>query len=130
MIPGPDLTFEWLMGIFGILIMVVWGGVGLWKIDSKYSVHLIYAGMTIGFMFIILGLNGAVGLADFTDGKVDLLRDEITQEILITECENLRQLSYEYKKSDIGKYTIGQIEDEIQEEFLYKCVDTREMWWK
>lgn len=130
MIPIPDLTFEYLLGMFGFLIMGSWVIVGLWKFsDSNLGVIMAYVGMIIGFVLIILGLNGAVGLGDWTDGKIDIWRDDITHEILNTECEDMKQLSQDYKKSNIDKFTLGQVEDEIQEEFIYKCVETRDQWW-
>jgi hypothetical protein len=130
MIPAPDLLTEYILGIFGVLIMASWIGIGLWKyVDTTFGSILTFGGMALGFTFIFLGINGAVGLGDWTDGKVDHWRDQITEEILSTECENLKQLSRDYKDSNIDKYTVGQIEDEIREEFVYKCIDTRDKWW-
>ena len=130
MIPAPDLAFEYLLGILGMLAIIIPVSIVFWKYsESDLGVVAIYGGMAIGFTLIILGLSGSVGLADFTDGKVELWREQITEEIYATECENLRFLSLEYKKSNIDKYTIGQIEDEIREQFVYNCVDTREQWW-
>ena len=130
MIPAPDLLFEYLLGIFGCLIMASWIGIALWKyVDTDVGTALIFGGMIIGFGLIFFGLNSAVGLGEFTEGKVDFWRDQITEEILNTECEDMKQLSYDYKNSDIDKYTIGQIEDEIRDEFVYKCIDTRDKWW-
>jgi hypothetical protein len=130
LIPAPDLTFDYVLGILGILTIIIPATLIIWKYgESDLGVVGVYGGMAVGFTLIILGLNGSVGLGDFTDGKIDLWKDQITEEIYTTECQDLRLLSLEYKKSNIGKYTIGQIEDEIREQFVYNCVDTREQWW-
>ena len=130
MIPAPDLAFEYLLGILGMLTIIIPVGIVFWKyIESDLGVVAIYGGMGLGFALIILGLNGAVGLGDFTEGKVDVWREQIREEIYATECEDMRHLSLAYKNSEIDKYTVGQIEDEIRDEFVYNCVDTREQWW-
>lgn len=129
MIPQPDLTEFYLIGILGFITMSVGIGSALWRIDSNFSTLTGYGGMALGFIFIMLGLNGAVGLGDWTEGELDLWRDQVTLEYTNTECPYLENLSNEYEKSNIEKYTVNQIQDEIESHYIYKCVDTREAWY-
>jgi hypothetical protein len=130
LIPTPDLGFEYLLGIIGILIIVTTTTITFWKLSERdIGTVLVFSGLGCGFLLFFIGLNGAVGSLDWTDGKIDVWRDNVTQEILDTKCENLKELSQSYKNSNIDPYDIGKIEDEIRSEFIYKCVDTREQWW-
>lgn len=127
MIPTPDLALEYLAGILGFIVIASGIGIGLWKWESDSSTVFAYVGMFFGFLLIIgVGLNGAVGLGDWTEGKVDLWRDEITNEIQNTECEYLESLSNDYENSSIDRYTVKQIKAEIESEYIYKCVETRD----
>jgi len=110
LIPAPDYLFEWILGISGILVMCSWIGIGVWKFsDSSVGTVLVYLGMAIGFILIFSGLSGAIGLGDYTDGKSDVWRDQVTEEIKNTDCENMKALSMEYKNSKMDGFTAGQI---------------------
>jgi len=127
MIPAPDLTEYWITGILGLVVIAVGGFIG----GFEKAFPITVAGMIVGFTIIIASLALAVGLnfVDY-DGETQLWRAEITEEIKNTECEDMKQLSFDYRNSDIDKFTVNKIREEIKEAFIYNCVDTREGWWQ
>lgn len=122
MIPQPDLFVHYVLGFMGIGIIMSGVIFGL-KYDS---LGFTYIGMVLGFIAILFGLSGASGLADFTEGELDLWREQVKVEYINTECPYLENLSNEYDDSNIDRYTVKQIQNEIESHYIYKCVETRD----
>lgn len=126
MIPTPDITIEWIVGSIGLITMLVGGGISLWHVEKDYSSLGMIFGFIVGFGLLLVALNSAYGLGDYTDGKFDYWRDTVTIEYTNTECPYLEDLSNQYGKSNIDSYTVKEIQGEIESHYIYKCLETND----